>query len=135
MTLAQEEYEAGIRSSIEYWFDVAEFSRDFGDDYSWRNIPPRPTPAEIDAMLANPKVAWDDAKALELIYTQHWLSHIRQPLQAWNLWRQTRMTPQTGGMEFVFNRLTYPASELDNNAANYADQVAKMGADDFIVKV
>ena len=135
MTLAQQEYEAGIRSSIDYWFGVAEFSRDFGDNYSWRNVPTRPTPAEIDAMLANPKVAWSDANALELIYTQHWLSHIRQPILAWSLWRQTRMTPQTGGLEFVFNRLTYPASEQDNNAANYADQLAKMGSDDFIVKV
>ncbi len=135
MTEAREEYEAGIRSSIDYWFGVAEFSRDFGDNYSWRNVPDRPTDTEIAAMLANPKVAWSDANALELIYTQHWLSHIRQPQQAWNLWRQTRMTPQSGGLEFVFNRLTYPSSEQTNNGANYADQVAKMGADDFIVKV
>ncbi len=135
MAKAQEEYEAGIRSSIDYWFGVAEFSRDFGDNYSWRDVPARPTDAEIDAMLANPKVAWNDANALGLIYNQHWLSHIRQPLQAWSLYRQTKMTPQSGGLEFVFNRLTYPSSELDNNADNYADQVSKMGADDFIVKV
>ncbi len=134
MAKAQEEYEAGIKSSIDYWFGVANFSKDFGDDYSWRSVPPTPDQADIDAMLANPKVAWDNAKALELIYTQRWISHLRQPLLAWSLWRQTRMTPQQGP-EFVFNRLTYPPSEVTNNADNYASQVSKMGADDFQVKV
>ena len=134
MAKARTEYEAGIQSSIDYWFTVAKGSRDFGDDYAWRDVPPDPTQADIDAMLANPKVAWDDANALTLIYTQRWISHIRQVRQGWNVYRQTKMTPHTG-IEFVFNRSIYPTSEHTNNAANYATQVSKMGSDDASVKV
>ncbi len=135
MTKAQEEYEAGIKSSINYWFKVANFSKDFGDNYSWRNVPPTPTNDEINAMLANPKVAWNNADALKLIYTQRWLSHIRNIVQGWSLWRRTKMTPQEGGTEFVYYRSVYPQSEQDNNGDNYKAQVAKMGADADNVKV
>ncbi len=135
MTKAQEEYEAGITSSIDYWYNMANFSKNFGDDYSWRDVPPTPDAAAINAMLANPKVAWDNSKALELIYNQRWVSHLRQVPQAWHLWRQTRMTPQQGGDEFVYNRVIYPQSEQDNNGANYTAQVQKMGGDNNEVKV
>lgn len=134
MAKAKQEYEAGIKSSITYWFAVANMSKDFADDYSWRDVPPTPGDDEINAMLANAKVAWSDSNALKLIYTQRWVSHLRQPLQAWGVWRQTRMTPQSPP-EFTFNRLTYPAIESTNNGDNYRTQVSKMGADDFSIKV
>ncbi len=135
MTMAKEEYEKGIKSSITYWFETANFSKNFGDDYSWRNVPSTPTDAEINAMLANPKVAWDNSTALELIYTQRWISHIRQIRLAWGVWRQTKMTPQQGN-EFVFHRSVYPQSEQDNNQENYKAVVQKMGgSDDSSVKI
>jgi len=134
MIKAKEEYEAGIKSSINYWFNVAKGSRDFGDDYAWQNVPADPTTVEIDAMLANPKVVWDNANALKLIYTQRWVSHIRQIRQGWNVWRQTNMTPQEG-TNFVFNRVVYPSSEHTNNADNYSAQVSKMGGDSDAKKI
>ena len=135
MAAAQAEYEAGILSSINYWFTVAKGSRDFADNYAWRDVPVDPTQADIDAMMANPKVAWNDTNALELIYTQRWISHIRQIRQGWNVYRQTQMTPHDDASSFVYNRLVYPTSEHTNNAQNYADQVAKMGSDNEVVKV
>ena len=50
MATAQAEYEAGIRSSIEYWFDIAEMSEGFGDDYDWQRVTDLPTEADIVAM-------------------------------------------------------------------------------------
>ncbi|MEQ6119362.1 SusD/RagB family nutrient-binding outer membrane lipoprotein [Reichenbachiella sp. MALMAid0571] len=135
MTKAREEYEAGIKSSIDYWFNMANFSKNFGDDYSWRNVPATPDAAAMTTMLTNPKVAWVDADALELIYTQRWISHFRQVPQAWSLWRQTKMTPQTGGSEFIFNRVVYPQNEQDRNGDNYSAQVNEMGGDTKDVKV
>ncbi len=134
MAKAKKEYEAGIRSSIAYWFKVANDSKNVGDNYSWQNVPATPQESDIVAMLANPKVAWDDSRALDLIYTQRWISHFRQVPQSWHLWRQTKKTPHQGP-EFVFNRVIYPQSEQDNNTANYNAQVSKMGADDNNVKV
>jgi hypothetical protein len=135
MTKAQQEYEAGIKSSIAYWFKVANFSKDFADDYSWRNVPATPTEDEINVMIANPKVAWNSANALSLIYTQRWISHIRNIAQGWSLWRRTKMTPQQGGTEFVYYRSVYPQSEQDNNGENYKAQVSKMGGDSDDVKI
>lgn len=135
MTKAKEEYEAGIKSSINYWYDIANFSKNFGDDYSWQNVPATPDAAAIDAMLNNPKVKWDDANALQLIYTQRWISHFRQVPQAWSLWRQTKMTPQQGDEVVTFNRTMYPQGEQDRNKANYDAQVSKMGGDNNVVKI
>lgn len=128
MTKAKTAYEDGIKSSINYWFEVAKGSSVNAGDYAWQNVPADPTQTEIDAMLANPKVAWNDSNALTLVYTQRWVSHIRQVRQAWNVWQQTKMTPQEG-TSYAFNRLTYPTSEHTNNGDNYRAQASKMGGD------
>ena len=85
-------------------------------------------------MLANPKVVWDDANALKLIYTQRWIDGFRKPMDGWNISRYTDLLPHEGP-EFVFNRLMYPDSEGSNNTDNYNAQVANMGSDDVTVKV
>lgn len=131
---AKAEYESGIRGSIGFWYNVVATSVAGGGDKAWQSPPAAPEDGVITAMLANPKVAWNDTDALKLIYTQRWIDSFRTPADAWNLSRYTDLLPHEG-MEHDFNRLFYPESEGMNNNANYSAQVSKMGADDLLVKV
>ncbi len=83
---AQTEYEAGMTASISFWTAMA---------YTcpiWTVNKPAaatPDPADIAAMLTNPKTAFNAANALSLIYAQEWVDLFRQPWVAWTLQRRT----------------------------------------------
>jgi hypothetical protein len=93
------------------------------------------TDAAYAAYIAQTDVAYTDAKALELIGTQKWVALFYQGFEAWAEWRRTgfpALTPaakplNTSGK--IPRRMAYPTTETTLNAKNYADVVARQGAD------
>ena len=138
MNMAQTEYFAGITSSVNFWYSIAQNTNTTGDD--WAAVAPSaPTAAQMTAFFANPKVAFtgsDDDK-LNKIYAQEWLSYFREPWLAFNLWRRTNRTPREGNPSAFANfyRLPYPGSEPINNTENYNAQISKIGSNGSDVKV
>jgi len=138
MNNAQKEYEAGITSSITYWTSAA-----FNSSVWIMNKPASATPstADITKVLANPKVAFDAANALKLIYAQEWIDQIRQPWVAWTLLRRTGgATPADTDNPSVYaqnygtyQRYQYPADEPLLNRANWT--VATGGVDLTTTKI
>lgn len=116
-------YEAAIKASIQQWM---------GSGY---------TEAAYTAYVAQPDVAYADATALEKIGNQRWIALFAQGQEAWNNWRRTgypvlKPAPTTlnGGTD-IPRRLAYPVTETTLNARNYAEVVARQGADDQYTRV
>ncbi|MBA7548868.1 hypothetical protein ES705_41336 [subsurface metagenome] len=89
------------------------------------NIPTEPTSSEVDAFIAHPDVTWDNAKALELIYTQRWIDLFRQPWEGFHLWNYTNMTPRDvsgnyNAADYEFFRIHYPIDEQLYNLDNWS---------------
>ena len=84
----------------------------------------------------------DDAKAVEQINTQYWVSSFLNGPEAWANFRRTgfpALTPNpypgksiTG--QFI-RRLTYPNSEISVNSINIKAAIAKQGADNLDTRV
>ncbi|HZY39499.1 MAG TPA: SusD/RagB family nutrient-binding outer membrane lipoprotein, partial [Mucilaginibacter sp.] len=76
MATAQTEYEAGVTASLTFWDTMA-----FNSSVWVVNKPASATPsnADITAVLTNPKVAFNTANAVQLIYAQEWIDLFRQP--------------------------------------------------------
>jgi hypothetical protein len=141
LTTAETEYKAGITSSVNFWYNIAANTDDAGENWS-AIAPPPPTQAQMDALFANPKVAFtgtaDDA--VTKIYAQEWLSFFRQPWLAFNLWRRTGNTPvdpasSPSSTYTTFYRLPYAQDEAVNNTDNYNTQVSKIGGNNSNIKV
>jgi hypothetical protein len=135
---AQAEYVAGITASVNFWYNIAHNTNTTNDD--WAAVaPPPPTTAQMDALLANPKVALTGVAASDLnkIYAQEWVDAFRQPWLAFNLWRRTGSTPTIGIPTAYANfyRLPYPQIESVNNTDNYNTQISKIGSNTSAVKV
>lgn len=121
-SMAEDFYNEGITASVNFWYNHAYNS-------IWDVNKPaaaEPTESEMQAMLANPNVAYstDGATALSQIYKQSWISLIHQPFEAWNLQRRTNngtpnVTLAASSLVTDFNRLTYPQSERETNRVNY----------------
>ncbi|GAB3042956.1 SusD/RagB family nutrient-binding outer membrane lipoprotein [Spirosoma pulveris] len=116
-------YESAIKASMQQWL---------GTSY---------TDAALAAYIAQPAVAYSDAKAIELIGNQRWIALFFQGTEAWNEWRRTgfptlKPAPTTlnGGTE-IPRRLAYPTTETTLNAKNYADVIARQGKDDQYTRV
>lgn len=132
---ANTEYQAGITSSVNFWYNLAASTTSQTDYDDWAAVmPPPPTTAQMTALFANPKVAFTGTAtdALTKIYAQEWLSFFRQPWLAYNLWRRTGNTPMDPAAQpslalANFYRLTYPQDESVNNEANFDAQLTKMG--------
>ena len=121
---AQTEYEAGVTASLTFWKNMA-----FNSSVWVVNKPTSATPTatEIAAVLTNPKVAFNPANALSLIYGQEWIDLFRQPWVAWTLMRRTGgatpadtnnpagYTQNYGSLQ----RYQYPADEHQFNTANW----------------
>ncbi|MGN6510269.1 MAG: SusD/RagB family nutrient-binding outer membrane lipoprotein [Chitinophaga sp.] len=114
---AKTEYETGIRSSVDFWYAYTELST------VWTTKPTAPTPAQMTAMLTNPKVAYNganDADALKKIATQAWLATMMQPWEAWAIARRTQLTPRDPALPTLsINRMPYPDDENVNNHENW----------------
>lgn len=116
---AEAEYEAGIRSSINYWYNLVELK-----ESEWYLFQPELGSDEIDDYLALPMVTYkaDEAEALDQIYAQAWIALFHQPAVAYNLYRRTEATPHdrsSSSHENNFYRLPYPEEEKNYNADNF----------------
>lgn len=113
---AQSYYEAGIAASWRQWgvFDQAAY----------------------DAYIANPAVAWDANKAMELIGNQKWVALYLQGMEAWSEWRRTgypTLTPAPDALSAdgeIPRRFGYPTTERDLNATNYSSALQLLGGPD-----
>ncbi|WP_019989154.1 SusD/RagB family nutrient-binding outer membrane lipoprotein [Rudanella lutea] len=110
-------YESAVKASLQQWMGTAY------------------TEAAYTAYIAQPNVAYSEANAIERIATQRWIALFFQGTEAWNEWRRTgfpvlKPAPTTlnGGTD-IPRRLAYPVTETTLNAKNYADVVARQGAD------
>lgn len=124
MATAKTEYEAGVRSSLTFWSTMAYTSP------IWMVNKPAsavPDDATVNAVLTNPKVAFNAANAVSLIYAQEWIDLFRQPWVAWTLMRRTGgATPadQVNPAGYTQNygslqRYQYPGDEQLYNNANW----------------
>jgi hypothetical protein len=137
---AQDYYEAGVRSSINFWLDVRESLRSRVPESEAGAIPDTViTSATIEAYLEEPGVQFDPDRALEQIITQKWLANINQGFEAYADYRRTgfpALNPipntdgasETGGTE-VPRRIRYPIEEQALNRANYEAAIARQGPD------
>jgi len=137
MTTAETEYNAGITASVNFWTNQAIKSA------IWVVNKPAGLPdgTAMNALLNNPKVKFDAASALSLIYAQEWIDLFRQPWEAWTLLKrtggQTPMDPanaayytQTYG---GYQRVQYPASEQTYNYKNWFAETN--GSDQLATKI
>jgi hypothetical protein len=140
VSTAQTEYQAGITSSVNFWYTVAAGTNNVSENWS-AAAPPAPTAAQMNTLFLNPKVAFTgtSADAVTKIYAQEWLSYFRQPWLAFNLWRRTNNTPvdpaSNPGNYSSFYRLPYAQDEAVNNSVNYSAQISKIGGNNSTVKV
>ncbi|MDX2250277.1 MAG: SusD/RagB family nutrient-binding outer membrane lipoprotein [Bacteroidia bacterium] len=88
--------------------------------------------AVIDAFLADPNVAYDPARGLELVSTQKWIAMFGQPIESWTNFRRTdwpqlpiALNDQNNG-EFP-KRMFYPAVEQTTNGANVTAATERQG--------
>lgn len=123
---AKQEYEAGIRSSVNMWTKVAFTTPDW---VVGKPAAATATATEINNLLANPVVSYSAtaATALNQIYAQYWISSFRQPWDAWTLMRRTGgKTPMsTTNTQYyaanfgTYNRFVYPDNEFSYNFENW----------------
>jgi len=113
---AQEHYEAGIQESHDFWGVTLD-----------------------PAYLADADVAWDAARAKELIGTQKWLAQHNRGMEGWCTWRTfdwpvLNVPPDLTYGDIPF-RYPYPFNEPDLNADNYAAASSAIGGDDVRTRV
>lgn len=138
---AMTEYQNGIVSSVNFWYNIAAKTDDATED--WASVAPdAPSDAQMAALLSNPKVAFTGtaADAVTKIYAQEWLSFFRQPWLAFNLWRRTNQTPVDPASHpsttyTTFYRLPYAQDEAVNNTDNFNAEISKIGGNLSSVKV
>lgn len=109
---AQEYYEAGIAESHDFWgvaYDEATY-------------------------LAQADVAWDVARAKELIGIQKWLALYNRGNEGYATWRMFDWPILTPPDEMDYTdipfRMPYPYNEPDLNGANYTAAASAIGGDD-----
>lgn len=113
---AEQLYYDAIQSSMERWGVYEE--------------------AAFNAYIAQPEVAWDANRAIELIATQKWIALYTQGYEAWAEWRRLDypvLTPAPDALNAskqIPVRQGYPTSERDTNGPNYDAAVALLGGDD-----
>lgn len=96
---------------------------------------------EIDDYLAEPNVAFDGSRALELINTQYWVINIRNGTEAFANFRRSgfpALSPNLSNNNLgggFARRLSYPDREASSNADNYASAALRIGGDNLVSRV
>lgn len=126
---AKDLYEAGIKADMQAW-----------SIYPGANTP-AVSDAEANAYLQSPGIAYDDAKALDLINTQYWLINIGNGAESFANFRRSgfpALEPNkynnnlNGGFA---RRFAYPTDENSRNSDNYQSAVARIGSDNLTTRV
>ena len=133
---AKQAFIDGVLHSTQFYFLQNSLS-----ESSYGFVGTAPADADVEAYAA---AMWDNAtNKHELIIEQKWLNFgFMQPSQAWAEVRRTGYPdmyyPTDAAAQIlnnVPNRVRYPASERNNNTANYNAQVQAMGGDDAYIKL
>ena len=118
---AKTHYEAGVRSSIEFWYGLVDLASGI-----WYINQPSLAGGAIDTYLGHADIAFssNESDALKQIYKQIWIDSFRQPWVAFNLYRRTLSTPRDesgsySASENAFYKLPYPESEKNYNEENF----------------
>lgn len=98
--------------------------------------------AGYSAYVAQPAVAYNPAKAVELIQTQKWIAgYLGNGYEAWAEWRRTGYpvltpardaAPISGGQ--IPRRQAYPLTERDLNTENYNIVIGRQGPDELTTR-
>ncbi len=121
---AQDAYEAGVRAACK---QLALYPR-----------ATEITDADIDALLAEDAVAWNDTDGMELINTQKWIALLFDGFEAYSNYRRTGFPDISPGLtsgespNAVPRRMRYPISEDLTNKANYDAAVSRLSGGDVI---
>jgi hypothetical protein len=95
----------------------------------------------VEEYLSDPKVAFDQANALELINTQYWLVNIRNGIEAFANFRRSgypQLSPNLSNdkLEGGFvRRFPYPDREASANEQNSQNAINRIGGDLMTVRV
>ncbi len=128
--MADNEYMNGINASVEWWMSVAKNSKLPVSGMTFPEMIPIPEGLNASTVL-NHYGSWmakTEEEKLEFIYTQWMVDAFRQPWEAYALARRTGKTPREG-LPIAHFRLPYPPSEVEYNAANTAEAIARQGGD------
>lgn len=113
---AKQYYEDAIKASMQQWGVYT-------------------TDAAFATYIAGADVAYTDAKALELIGTQKWVSLFYMGYEAWAEWRRTgfpTLAPAPKPLNpsgQIPRRMAYPTTEPTLNKVNYDAAIGRQGAD------
>jgi hypothetical protein len=110
-------YVAAIRANMNQW-----------DAYGPADAP---TDAEIDAYIANPRVAYTPATGLRQIQFQKWISLYMNAVEAFSEWRRTGVPELTEGPDLTTSRIPirfpYPDAEQSYNSTNLQQAIGRQG--------
>jgi len=121
---AQEAYEAGVRAACKQ-LALYPRSTEITDD-------------QIDELLDEDAVAWDEDNGMELINTQKWIALLFDGFEAYSNFRRTGFPEITPGLtagespNAVPKRMRYPISEDLTNKENYEAAVSRLSGGDVI---
>ena len=124
---ASAHYEAGVKAAMQMLSGIYPNAAAISD-------------AEVATYLA--AKPYDATKGLQMIGEQYWAATLLNEYEAFSNWRRTGfpvLTPTndpgnvTNGT--IPRRLIYPTGESSTNAANYAEAVARQGANNFTTRV
>jgi hypothetical protein len=109
----------------------ADGIRAYMTQYAGQSPPGLPTSAEINAYLANPRIAYNPATGLAQIHLQQWLGLFMTGSEAWSYWRRTGVPALTPGPDLTVSRIPvrfpYPAGEQSFNSTNLTAAVTRQG--------
>lgn len=120
-------YESGVMASLDWYDMVAQGAQ-------VTSYTPMTT-AEKTAYLSNPKVAFNAAKAMDLIASQEYVNFLRQPTEGWATWKRTGLPNATSTLSLpplISNGATLtiprraPISLPNVNDPNYANRRAAL---------
>ena len=136
---AKDYYEQAIAANCKKWNAWGEFAKAYTIDPATRKVisqdPVNITDADIAALIADPKIAWDGTE--QRLAEQKWLSLFW--VAGWEMYHQMRRTgyPEikigkgvveknaTGGKFCA--RMPYPIIAISNNNAHYLEEIKRMG--------
>jgi hypothetical protein len=133
---------SGAKSAKEFYEEGVKAALDLFDIFPGV-ILPKAVPDDIkEQYLAGPKVAFNDANALELINTQYWITCFGDGLEAWANFRRSgypALKPNgfNGGLPGggFARKLPYPIAESSANTVHYNEAIANMGGNSLTTRV
>jgi len=127
---ASTHYEAGVKAAMQMLSGIYPNAAAISD-------------AEVATYLAaKPYDATIGGKGLQMIGEQYWAATLLNEYEAFSNWRRTGFPvlepinePGNVTNGTIPRRLIYPTGESSTNAANYAEAVARQGANNFTTRV